>query len=168
MLCPRQQTRPIISNSFKQTRIYIAPLLLVASMSKGQTIFRWNSFQVLELSVFVNIQLPTLLDQFSPPRTISQTMSSTRRLLVYIIPVTIVSFALNIPKFIEVKMNCYDTNTGTIVTLENSTSPWEFYTRGNVSCSMDADPLRLNPSFVWWYTISLAWHPTITTGQVII
>ena len=109
-----------------------------------------------------------MLDQFSPPRTISQTMSSTRRLLVYIIPVTIVSFALNIPKFIEVKMNCYDTNTGTIVTLENSTSPWEFYTRGNVSCSMDADPLRLNPSFVWWYTISLAWHPTITTGHVFI
>ena len=91
-------------------------------------------------------------------------MSSTRRLLVYIIPVTIVSFALNIPKFIEVKMNCYDTNTGTIVTLDNSTSHWEFYTRANVSCSMDADPLRLNPSFVWWYTISLAWHPTITTG----
>ena len=31
-------------------------------------------------------------------RTISQTMSNTKRLLVYIIPVTSISFALNIPK----------------------------------------------------------------------
>ena len=31
-------------------------------------------------------------------RNISQTMSNTKRLLVYIIPVTSISFALNIPK----------------------------------------------------------------------
>ena len=31
-------------------------------------------------------------------RTISGTMSNTKRLLVYIIPVTSISFALNIPK----------------------------------------------------------------------
>ena len=31
-------------------------------------------------------------------RTISQTMSNTKRLLVYIVPVTFISFALNIPK----------------------------------------------------------------------
>ena len=32
------------------------------------------------------------------------TMTNTKRLLVYIIPVTAISFALNIPKFMEVKV----------------------------------------------------------------
>ena len=34
-----------------------------------------------------------------------KTMSSTKRLLVYTVPVTMVSFALNIPKFFEVRQN---------------------------------------------------------------
>ena len=44
---------------------------------------------------------PAHWDQHHPSlhcRTISQTMSNTKRLLVYIIPVTSISFALNIPK----------------------------------------------------------------------
>ena len=31
-----------------------------------------------------------------------QTMTNTKRLLVYIVPVTVLSFSLNIPKFMEV------------------------------------------------------------------
>ena len=34
-----------------------------------------------------------------------QAMSSTKRLLVYTVPVTMISFALNIPKFFEVRQN---------------------------------------------------------------
>ena len=34
-------------------------------------------------------------------------MSSTKRLLVYTVPVTMVSFALNIPKFFEVRQKKY-------------------------------------------------------------
>ena len=58
MLCPRQQTRPIISNSFKQTRIYIAPLLLVASMSKGQTIFPLKQFPSFGTFSLCQYQVP--------------------------------------------------------------------------------------------------------------
>merc|ERR1712154_154564 len=75
-------------------------------------------------------------------RTISQTMSQTRRILVYIIPVTAISFALNIPKFMEVKVSQGENGT------------------------YDVDPTetRVNPTFVFWYTVSLIWHPTMTTG----
>ena len=37
-------------------------------------------------------------------RSISLTMTNTKRLLVYIVPVTVLSFALNIPKFMEVSL----------------------------------------------------------------
>ena len=37
-------------------------------------------------------------------RSISLTMTNTKRLLVYIVPVTLLSFALNIPKFMEVSL----------------------------------------------------------------
>merc|ERR1719210_593822 len=29
---------------------------------------------------------------------------------------------------------------------------------------IDPTPTRLNPTFIFWYTVSLIWHPTITTG----
>ena len=31
----------------------------------------------------------------------------------------------------------------------------------------DVDPTetRVNPTFVFWYTVSLIWHPTMTTGD---
>ena len=35
---------------------------------------------------------------------IFQSISSTKRFLAYVIPVTITSFALNIPKFLEVEI----------------------------------------------------------------
>ena len=56
-----------------------------------------------------------------------QAMSSTKRLLVYTVPVTMISFALNIPKFFEVKLNDYN---GTEVVNE--------------------DESRREPTFVFW------------------
>ena len=34
----------------------------------------------------------------------------------------------------------------------------------------DVDPTetRVNPTFVFWYTVSLIWHPTMTTGDHLI
>ena len=55
-------------------------------------------------------------------------MSSTKRLLVYTVPVTMISFALNIPKFFEVKLNEYN---GTEVVNEEES--------------------RREPTFVFWY-----------------
>ena len=70
-------------------------------------------------------------------------MSNTKRLLIYIIPVTTISFALNIPKFMEIKFT--ETNNGTTV--------------------VDASETRLNPTYMFYYTLSLIWHPTLTTGN---
>jgi len=75
-------------------------------------------------------------------RTISQTMSNSKRLLVYVVPVTAISFALNIPKFMEVKLT--QTNESTI--------------------NLEASDTRKNPTYIFWYTLSLIWHPTMTTG----
>ena len=77
-------------------------------------------------------------------RTISQTMSNSKRLLVYVVPVTAISFALNIPKFMEVKLT--QTNESTI--------------------NLEASDTRKNPTYIFWYTLSLIWHPTMTTGEV--
>ena len=57
-----------------------------------------------------------------------QAMSSTKRLLMYTVPVTMISFALNIPKFFEVKLNEYN---GTEVVNEEES--------------------RREPTFVFWY-----------------
>ena len=56
-----------------------------------------------------------------------QAMSSTKRLMVYTVPVTMISFALNIPKFFEVTLNDYN---GTEVVNE--------------------DESRREPTFVFW------------------
>ena len=59
--------------------------------------------------------------------TLYQAMSSTKRLLVYTVPVTMIAFALNIPKFFEVKLNEYN---GTEVVNEEES--------------------RREPTFVFW------------------
>ena len=53
--------------------------------------------EIKQIQYFQYIKISILLRN-SISRTISQTMSQTRRILVYIIPVTAISFALNIPK----------------------------------------------------------------------
>ena len=60
-------------------------------------------------------------------RAISLTMTNTRRLLVYIVPVTALSFALNVPKFMEVT-----------VTEHNGTN------------EVDASQTRKDPTFIFW------------------
>jgi hypothetical protein len=74
-------------------------------------------------------------------RTITATMTNTKRLLVYIVPVTILSISLNIPKFMEVTL-----------------------TQNNGTIDVDPSQTRRDPTFIFWYTLSLIWHPTLTTG----
>ena len=70
-------------------------------------------------------------------------MSNTKRMLVYIIPVTALLFALNIPKFMEVTL-----------------------TENNGTNEVDPSQTRSDPTFIFWYTLSLIWHTTITTGVI--
>ena len=62
-----------------------------------------------------------------------QTMSNATRLAIYLLPVTIISFALNIPKFLEVK-----------VTEDNTTDPTDKF---------EPTDLRTDPSYIFWYLI---------------
>ena len=57
-----------------------------------------------------------------------QTMSNTKRLLVYIVPVTVLSFALNTPKFMEVTL-----------------------TKNNGTNEVDPSKTRRDPNFVFWW-----------------
>ena len=68
-------------------------------------------------------------------------MSNAKRLLVYVVPVTVLSFSLNIPKFMEITVR--ETNGTNVV---------------------DPSQTRKDPTFIFWYTLSLIWHPTLTTG----
>ena len=61
------------------------------------------------------------------PFSIFQRMSNTKRMLVYVIPVTVLSFALNVPKFIEVT-----------------------HTEVNGTNHVDPSKLRLDPTFIFW------------------
>ena len=63
------------------------------------------------------------------------------RVAIYVTPVTIISFIFNIPKFLEVTIA---DNNGT-----NEVDPSE---------------TRRDPTYIFWYTLSLIFHPTLTTG----
>jgi len=76
-------------------------------------------------------------------RALSRSISSTKRFLAYVIPVTVTSFALNIPKFLEVEIK--DSN-GTNLVLPSRT--------------------RQDLTYIFWYTVSMIWHPTITTAII--
>ena len=65
-------------------------------------------------------------------RAISLTMTNARRLLVYIVPVTALSFALNVPKFMEVT-----------VTEHNGTN------------EVDASQTRKDPTFIFWWDLQI-------------
>ena len=56
-------------------------------------------------------------------------MSNSKRLLVYIVPVTVLSFALNTPKFMEVTL-----------------------TKNNGTNEVDPSQTRRDPNFIFWYT----------------
>ena len=70
---------------------------------------RLISPEIKQIQYFSNTLKSVLLSK-SNFRTISQTMSQTRRVLVYIIPVTAISFALNIPKVQRNKLKNMEIN----------------------------------------------------------
>ena len=72
-------------------------------------------------------------------------MSSTKRVLMYVTPVMLVSFCLNIPKFMEIK-STQDNVTG--------------------DHGVQASDMRLNPTYMLYYTISQIFHPTMTTAII--
>ena len=78
-----------------------------------------------------------------PCRNLTRTISSTRRVAMYITPVMIVSVCLNIPKFMETQATHTDNSTKIGVT-----------------------DMRLNPTYMLYYTISQIFHPTLTTGII--
>ena len=83
--------------------------------------------------------------------TCFQTTPNTTRLLIYIVPVIFVSFCMNIPKFLEVRLEEFTEFQVTVV--EN-----------NGTNMVDPSPTRRDPTYVLWFTLSLLWHPTLTTG----
>ena len=74
-------------------------------------------------------------------RAINLENSVYRRLLLYVLPVVLISFALNIPTFMEMT-----------VSVEDDTLIAEMSDRMN------------DPSYLWYYRISQLIHPTITVG----
>ncbi len=75
-------------------------------------------------------------------RNMNSTTSSTRRVAYYVVPVAAASLCLNIPKFLEVRAHDGD----------------------NVTASVQVTEMRLNPTYIFYYTISQIFHPTLTTG----
>lgn len=55
-----------------------------------------HDFTTLHTDIYLTEQISQIF--------VLQTMSNTKRLLVYIVPVTVLSFALNTPKFMEVTL----------------------------------------------------------------
>lgn len=73
----------------------------------------------------------------------NQTISTSRRVAMYVTPVVLLSVCLNIPKFMENEVK--ETNNST---------------------EIDISELRLQPTYLLYYTISQIFHPTLTTGLV--
>ena len=76
-------------------------------------------------------------------RNLTRTMTSTRRVAMYVAPVMVVSICLNIPKFMETQA-----------------------TQTNNSTRIGVTDMRLNPTYMLYYTISQIFHPTLTTGII--
>ena len=76
-------------------------------------------------------------------RNMNQTMSTSRRVAMYVTPVAVVSICLNIPKFMENEVKETDNTT-----------------------QIDIAEMRLHPTYMLYYTISQIFHPTLTTGLV--
>ena len=70
-------------------------------------------------------------------------MSTSRRVAMYVTPVAVLSVCLNIPKFMENEVK--ETNNST---------------------EIDIADLRLQPTYMLYYTISQIFHPTLTTGLI--
>ena len=100
-----------------------------------------------------------------------QTMTNTKRLLVYIVPVTVLSFSLNIPKFMEVVIifqvhwswnyviNHTQIHGCSLAQLFSSnpevkkdTSPTQVtLTQNNGTNAVDPSQTRRDPTFIFWW-----------------
>ena len=76
-------------------------------------------------------------------RTLNLENSVYRRLMLYMLPVLVTSIAMNIPRFTEMG-----------VSKENDTLVAVY------------SEIMKNPSYVWYYSLSQLFHPTITIGVV--
>ena len=72
-------------------------------------------------------------------------MSATKRVAIYVMPVAVISVCLNIPKFIETQAKTDEDSNSTTIDLAD---------------------IRLEPTYMLYYTISQIFHPTLTTGIV--
>ena len=70
-----------------------------------------------------------------------QVLSNNTRTLIYIIPAIALSFLFNVPKFLEV------------TTREK-----------NGINEVNTSSLRRDPDYIFWYSMYIIWHPTLTTG----
>ena len=76
-------------------------------------------------------------------RNMNQTMSTSRRVAMYVTPVAILSICLNIPKFMETQIKETDNST-----------------------EIDVAGHYLDSTYRLYFTISQIFHPTLTTGLV--
>ena len=95
-----------------------------------------------------------------------QSISSTKRFLAYVIPVTVTSFALNIPKFLEVEIKGtqylvvrYRCRCGMYIHIDKIID-------SNGTNLVLPSRTRQDPTYIFWYTVSMIWHPTITTAII--
>ena len=75
--------------------------LLLIGNCHSKTSSMWK----LQIIAFCAVEVPCNVIYLQLYLFLLKAMSSTKRLLVYTVPVTMVSFALNIPKFFEVRQN---------------------------------------------------------------
>ena len=128
---------------FLPSFVWITPLVQFRDLI-GKSVFKWAwwSYPNLECFRYIAVCRP---HQY---RAISLTMTNTRRLLVYIVPVTVLSFALNVPKFMEVT-----------VTEHNGTN------------EVDASQTRKDPTFIFWWDqqrLSMSWIFSLQTVSIFV
>ncbi len=78
-------------------------------------------------------------------------MSNRKRLLVYIIPVTVLSFALNIPKFMEVTMINQNNTTGANDTNGTNDINGTNETVSEAKLEIGPTEMRRDTTYIFWY-----------------
>ncbi len=81
-------------------------------------------------------------------------------MLKYTLPVAIFSILVNIPKFLETQVKNNHRNRKLTISLTFSMQVSYSEEQGMVYNVTD---LRLNPTYIWWYTLSYICHPLLTT-----
>ena len=122
-------------------------------------------------------------------RNITRTMKSAKRVTIYVTPVLLVSGCLNIPKFMETQTSGgssggdQENGTSTANSTEGIRKYWlqskniyiySYFAKSYQShydetyfiefTEVTAADIRLDPTYMLYYTISQIFHPTLTTG----